>query len=390
MPSIADPEAATVSQPASAGRRPTGHARRAIPRALSGLLLLATIGALYLAQDFLVPVMFAVTLAFLLRPIVRLLQRLHLPLVVASAIVVVGVLGLTITATVSVYEPAKAWVQRAPETLRRVEHKLQALRKPVEDVGRAAAEVEKIATTTIDQPKVTEVQIKGEAWPAAFLRHVGAALGSLAITVFLLFFLLATDGRFLRRLFELILPARAGTSLLDETEGQISRYLVTVTAINLGAGMAVAGAMALLGMPNPILWGVLEATLNFVPYFGAVIVAGVTTVVAIVTFDDLRWIMVPLAYVAITNLEGMLITPLVLGRRFELDPVVVFLWLIFWGSIWSVGGALLAMPMLVMLKVLGDRTEVLAPFARLINPAEPVRRRIHHQPQGVPRAVSTA
>lgn len=339
-----------------------------------GLFLLAVVIALYFGRAFFLPVTLSVTFALLLRPIVSWLRRCHVPEVIGAALVLLLALGSVVTAVVSVYEPALEWAQRAPETLDRVELKLRKLRKPVDDVGKAAAQVEKI--TNMDQEKVPSVQIRGEGVSSMLVRNALGTIGSAVVMIFLLYFLLATGGRLLNKISELVAhTSKPGTdpTLVMTTEQNVSRYLFTVSAINVCLGSVIAVAMWLLGMPNPLLWGLMATVLNFVPYLGAMAGVTIVTVVAVVTFDDAHWVTVPLVYAALTSLEGMLITPLILGRRFKLDPVVVFLWLIFWGWLWGIGGALLAMPMLVVLKIVCEHNEGLAPVGRLISPHDVTR-----------------
>lgn len=120
--------------------------------------------------------------------------------------------------------------------------------------------------------------------------------------------------------------------------------------------------MAALDMPNPVLWGVMAGLLNFVPYLGAIVGTGVVALVAVLTFDDVGRVLIPpVSYLALTSLEGQFITPTILGRRLRLNPVVIFVWLVFWGWIWGVPGALVAVPMLAAFKIVCDRVENLRP-----------------------------
>jgi predicted PurR-regulated permease PerM len=303
---------------------------------------------------------------------VRLLHSWHVPEAIGAAVVLVIALGGAATAVVSVYEPAMEWAKRAPGTLHRVEIKLRELRKPVDDVGRAAEQVEKI--TKMDEEEVPSVQIQGEGVNSRLLKYTVGTIGSVVVMIFLLYFVLATGGQFLHKLSALLARKTkhgGDPSLVAETEQHVSRYLFTVATINVGLGVVIALVMWALGMPNPLLWGLIATVLNFIPYLGAVTGVAVTAVVAIVTFDDSRCITVPLAYAACTSLEGMLITPMILGRRFKLDPVVVFLWLVFWGWLWGIGGALLAMPMLVILRIASEKIPTLSPVADVLGVSRP-------------------
>jgi predicted PurR-regulated permease PerM len=150
-------------------------------------------------------------------------------------------------------------------------------------------------------------------------------------------------------------------------EEHISKYLVTMTLINVGLGVAVGGAMRLADMPNPVLWGVTAAVLNFVPYLGPVVTLGMIALVSLLTFEDLgRAFVAPGLYLGLNALEGYLVTPMLLGRRLLLNPVVIFLGIIFWGWLWGIPGALLAVPILVTFKIFCDHIGPLSPIGECL------------------------
>lgn len=358
------------------GKRPAGRRNSVRSAATTGLFLLVLLAALHFGRDFLLPIALAVTISLMLRPLVHGLSRCHIPEGIGAGIIVLGAVGLLATAAVTIYEPAMDWAERAPQTLSKVHDKARELQRRVEDVGRAAAEVEKLANPNPD--RVPLVQIKGEDMQTTLARYTADATASTVIALVMLYFLLATRTRFLHKALELLVePAERASkaSIVSDTERSVSRYLFTIATINLGLGVAVGAAMWGWGVPNALLWGVMAAALNFVPYLGAVAGVAITALVAIVTFNDLRWAAVPLTYLLLTSIEGMLITPAILGRRFALDPVVVFVWLVFWGWLWGIGGALLAMPMLVMLRIISDRSPALDTVVRLISNQDALRSR---------------
>jgi len=152
-----------------------------------------------------------------------------------------------------------------------------------------------------------------------------------------------------------------------QVESEVSRYLGTVTLINIGEGTAVGLVAYLLGMPTPVLWGVMAALLPYIPFLGAMVGIGTTAVVALLTFQETgRALLMPLAYMAINFTQAYLVTPLLLGRRLTLNPVVIFLGLTFWGWMWGVVGALIAVPLLVIFKILCDHSERLAPIGEFL------------------------
>jgi predicted PurR-regulated permease PerM len=124
-------------------------------------------------------------------------------------------------------------------------------------------------------------------------------------------------------------------------------------------------------MPNPVLWGVMAAILNFIPYIGAIVGMGILTLVAFLTFDGLAAVMLaPGSYFALNLLEEYLVLPLIMSHRLTLNPVVIFVWLIFWGWLWGIPGALLAVPLLAIFKIVCQSIEPLAPVAEFLSPQD--------------------
>lgn len=336
--------------------------------ALNGLFLIALVTALHFGREVLMPVALAVTVALVLRPIVRTLHRWHIPETLGAGVAVLGIVALAAAALINVYAPAMQWAERAPDTLREVGYRLRALQSQVRDVERAAAEVEKL--TQMNEEKVPVVQVKGDGLKTTLARFTINAVATTMVLVVLIYFLLATRARLLHKALALFVEAAerpSRESIVTETEQNLSRYLLTISTKNAILGTAVGVSMWAWGMPNPVLWGAMAGMLNFIPYLGDLTGILITAIVAFVTFSDLRWLGVPLSYLVLTNLEGLLITPALLGRSFALDPVVVFLWLIFWGWLWGIGGALLAMPMLVTLRILSERSSSLSGIGMLIS-----------------------
>lgn len=348
--------------------RPT--LRRKGPRsaALTGLFLLALVASLHYGREILLPMTLSFAFTLMLSPVVRVLHRCRIPEPIGAAIAVVGVVSLIVIGVMNLYAPALDWADRAPDTIREVGRRIRAIQSQVQDVGRAAAEVEKL--TEMNKSDVPVVAVKGEDLQTTLARSTANTLITATVMIVLVYFLLATRARLLHKALALLVePSQRPTkaSIVTETERNLSRYLFTIAVKNSVLGMSVGLAMWAWGMPNPILWGFMAGVLNFVPYLGDLTGVTITAIVAFVTFNDLRWIGAPLTYLLLTNIEGMLVTPAILGRRFSLDPVVVFLWIIFWGWLWGIGGTLLAMPMLVTLRILSERSTALAPIALLIS-----------------------
>lgn len=339
--------------------------------ALTGLFVLAVFYTLYFARAFLLPMVLAVLLSFLLAPVVRLISRLRIPTPASAAIVLLGLVAVGGVGVYSLMTPATAWIATAPETFRRLEWKVRAVRKPVEQVTQAAEQVDKM--TTVDTAsKVQAVTVKPESWSdTLFTQTQGLLAGALVMLIFL-YFLLAAGDLFLRKLVR-VLPTledkKVAVDIARQIEDQISNYLLSVTLINVGLGVTVAVAMYLIGMPNPLLWGAMVGVFNFVPYVGPFTSLVVLALVGVMSFDSIAWgLLPPAVYFVIDAIESNFITPAFLGRRLSLNPVVIFVSVTFWAWMWGIGGALLAVPMLAAFKILCDEIKPLAPISEFLGP----------------------
>ena len=337
--------------------------------ALTGLFVLASFYTLYFARDFILPILLAWILSSLLAPIVRLFKRVSIPEPLSALFIILALLGTLSLAGYSLSDPAAEWIQRAPQSLSGVRAKLHSILRPVQGVQETTKELEKMTTLGKDE-ETTAVEIKKPGLGEVVLSGAKNFLLAGSVTLVLLYFLLASGDMFLLKLVK-ILPTlenkKRAVEIYRQIEADVSTYLSVVTLINLGFGCIIGSSMYLLGMPNPLLWGVMAAVLAYIPYLGSLIGISTVTVVAILTFDDIfRIIMVPSIYFALDTVEANLVTPMILGRRLALNPVVIFIWLIFCGWIWGITGALLAVPLLAIIKIISDKVEQLAPIGEFL------------------------
>jgi predicted PurR-regulated permease PerM len=339
--------------------------------ALNGLLLIALGYTLYVARAVFFPIVLALLLTFLLAPMVKWLTRLRLPAVLSAAVVLLATLGLVGYGISWLFAPAASWMQQLPRSLRQIEGKMEVVKESVEKVNKATEQVQEL---TQGERSTVRPAVKVEAKRTNLLGVVfNQTLGvvtSVVLTVILLYFLLASGDLFLLKLVR-VLPSltdkKMAVSIVHQVEHDISRYLLTVTMINAGLGVAVSSAMFLLGMPNPVLWGVMVGALNFIPYLGDITSVTVLTLVALLTFEEIgQAIIVPIVFLVLTSLEGYIVTPTIMGRRLALNPVAIFIWLIFWGWLWGVAGMLLAVPLLAVLKIVCDHVKPLTAIGEFL------------------------
>jgi predicted PurR-regulated permease PerM len=336
------------------------------------IIVVMSIAALKIGRPVVLPVVIAVLLSLLLSTPVRWLRHKRIPERFGAAIVVFGALGLAIGAGALVMKPAVDWVSSGPATIEKVATKIRLIAKPMVALQQSA---DRIATVTA--PAATpgakvpaQVQVQGpglfERWGLEALAAVPAAVS----VIFLTYFLLASGPLFRKKLAQ-ILPGRRDVvhfeTVLSEIELVTSKFLATATMINTGVGVLLALALWAVGLPNAILWGGVAAVLNFVPYLGPISTALVVTFAALASFDDpARALAAPACFVAIHLVENNLVTPLMLGRRLPVNTVAIFLGLLFFGWIWGIPGAVLAVPLTTVVKVACDHIPALNHFGELL------------------------
>jgi predicted PurR-regulated permease PerM len=349
----------------SAGTASNGPATgsRIEARLLMGLMSLAVIYTLALAQKFLVPVTLAVLLSLVLAPVVRWLERFHVPRTLGAGFIVLMLLSALSYGLASSVEPVSNWFEHAPRILRQIEQKVYPIKKTVEEVSKTAEQVDRIASISTTQT----VEVKGISFRDVLYANARGLITGTVMTALLLYFLLAWGRFMLMRVIGLLDEHDRRQRYLELSsilEGEVSKYLFTITLINFVLGTVVAAALYAFGMPNPLLWGAVAALLNYIPYLGGMVTASLLGVTALLTFEGLSLpALVVAAFAGLTILEGQILTPLVLGRRLALNPLVVFLSVVFWFWLWGVMGALMAVPMLITLKLIGDRVEAMRPIA---------------------------
>jgi predicted PurR-regulated permease PerM len=336
--------------------------------ALKGLFIIAFFYTLYFARALILPFTLALLLNFLLRPVVRALKKIKIPELAGAGLVLIALLGSAGYGVIRLSGPAAEWINKAPESLHQIELKVGFFRKPLEGVNNAVEELKRI--TRMGAEKKPEVEIKPPGITDAVLTGTREVIVKSSVMLILLYFLLASGDLFLRKLIKLfprLDKKKQIVKIIREVEHHTSRYLYTVTVINFSMGMFIGLGMYLIGMPNPLLWGVMAGFLVFLPYIGPLIGISVVTIVAFLTFDSLaRILAAPVVYIALESIQGLIITPMVLGLRFTLNPVVIFMWLIFWGWMWGIVGAILAFPMLTIFKILCDHIEPLSPIGEFL------------------------
>lgn len=343
---------------------------RSIRFALLGIFLIMLVGLVYFARDFLLPVVLAFLLALTLSPIVRFMQKRGVAPSISALFIVLIVLIIFCAGIFFLSGPVAEWVSQAPEISRKIQHKLAVLRSPVDAVVQASEQVGNIAEST-SAGDIQKVVIQQPGMLSIAAASAFGGLTTVAVTFVLLLFLLASGTMFYQKLIG-ILPTlkdkKRALTIAYDVERDVSQYLLTITLINCGFGAAVALAMAATGMPNPVLWGVAALLLNFVPYIGALGGIVMVGMVALISFESIGYAAIPpLLYAACAFVEGQFVTPILLGRRLELNSVAIFICVALWSWLWGIVGAIIAVPLLVAVKVFCDHFEGLSSFGEFLS-----------------------
>ena len=346
---------------------------RIIRRAVIIIVMMLGAAVVYFARDLLLPLTLAFLLALTLRPVVRYFEHRNVPSSLSAVVLVAAVIAVFGSGLFFLSGPIAHWLDIAPEIGLDLSRKLSSLRSPVDAVVAASEQVETL--TEGGSATVQKVVVQQPGLLSRAADNLVGSLTTLGLTIVLLLFLLSSGTLFYEKLIS-VMPRlsnkKKALRVVYDIESVVSRYLFTITLINCALGALVAIAMAATGMPNPILWGVAAAILNFIPYVGALIGLGMISIVALLSFNTLGQAVVPpLLYLGLHIAEGQFLTPIIVGRRLELNSVAILITLALWSWMWGIVGAVIAVPLLVCVKVFCDHFEGLTAFGEFLSATPP-------------------
>lgn len=372
-PATVEPRAdESTSQPPLPKPIPTAVAKIAPLQIV--LIVLGTIAFLYFARPVILPIFMACIAATTLKPLIRWSSCCRIPPALSAAIVLCLLMAAIGLGFFQLGRPAMTWLNDAPQHMTELRQRVQKIFPRLAHFSAAAAAVDNLGAT-VEEKKVAQeqaptVEVKDNRGTRSILDWTGTFLVGIGEVMVLLYLLLASGDLFLHKLVH-VMPTwrekKRAVEISHEIQKNISNYLFSVSLINIGLGMVVGGGLHFMGVPDAAMWGMLIAILNFVPYFGPAAGLILLATVGLLTFDTLWQGLLPAVwYLLLHMLETNLITPVLLGRRFTLNPVVVFVSLIFWTWLWGVPGALLSVPILVSVKVVCDRFPSLSSVSELL------------------------
>jgi len=304
-------------------------------------MFLRTAGALF------IPIVIAVLMSYALEPLVVRLQRAGIPRLIGAALLLLLLMGGAAWTAYALREEIREALKALPEATRRASEWLGAGESTRQEAAPPAAVVQ-----------------QGIGWAVSGAGHI-------TVVVFLVYFLLISGTHFKQRFLELAGPSlerrRITADVLNDVNGQIQRYLLVLAVTSAVVGLATWAALAAMHVRQAAVWSILAGIFNSIPYFGPIIVSGGLFVVGSLQYGDpVAALKIPATALAITSLEGWLLTPILLGKVERMHVVVVFVGLLFWTWLWGAWGTILAMPMLAVMKAICDHVESLKPVSRLL------------------------
>jgi len=333
------------------------------------LALLATLWTCRAASGVVLPMVFAVFIALSLNPVVISLSRPYVPRALVAAIVVAIGIVLLASLVAWIAVPARHWFEQAPEALRSLTPKLRGMTRQIEAAGRATQSLIGLGAPSgehvASQPSTP---VLFDVWAA--LSATPRLLAEIFATVLLAYFFLVFGNDLLRKAVDLspsLDRKRTTIDIVRLAQREMSRYLFTTTLINSAVGLGAGLIAFALGIPDALFWGALAAVLNFIPYVGPLCMTAIFLLVGLLSFERLgEALLAPGLFAGLVILEGQFITPMILGRRMELNPVVILLWLMVMGWMWGAAGIVLAVPVLAVTRIVCQRVEAWQWLARVI------------------------
>ncbi len=358
-------------------------------RLLTAIVILMTLAAFYFAKDVILPVVLGFMLTLTIGPAVRWLSYRGVPPALSAAVFVFGILGLIGLGILLLGGSVTNWFDDIPRISFELRNKLRGITESVAAVQDASKQVEDMAKG--GEETVNTVVLQQPGLLTSAVSNLVSFATSLVVGLILALFLLSAGNLFYIKIIESFSrfgDKKRALTIIYEIEKQMSHYIVAITCINATLGITVAIAMYLLDMPYPFVWGIAAFCLNFLPFLGGIMGTLGVAAFAIVHFDNLYYAMLaPIAYQALTALEGQFLTPMLLGARLQLNTVAVFLTVIFWAWLWGIPGALMAVPILVFIKVICDHVPALTTFGNFLSsrPIEPGEIERPIEEQSLPR-----
>lgn len=324
---------------------------------LWGLLIISIFFILYLAQSIFIPVFLAILVALTLSPLVNVLTKFKISRSIGSFLILSLVSSILVFGINYLSAPTSLWFERLPTEIRLLEYKLSNYKKSLEGVQKTTESINKITQIKDDKTEAKQkVVVEDSDTLFTLIDGTQSIVAGALIFLVLLYFLLAYGTELTLKIGKYWFHQGYQTNVLrvsHEAQQTVGKYLLYISLINICLGTIVGFVMWFLGMPNPLLWGVSTAILNFIPYVGPAINLTLIALVSLLTFDKpIAILLPPLILLGLNIIEGQFIQPLIVGHMLTINPIIVFIFIIFWGWLWGVAGIFMAVPILVVAKTI--------------------------------------
>ena len=357
-------------------------------RLLNILVIFAVIYTLYLAKSLLVPLFFSAFVALLLSPLVAFARKLLIPRTLSAGALIALLVAPFTFLGIELAEPAERWMQSLPKIAAEISKEIEEISSNIDAYATSPAEPvekersffswfgndEKTSELSPSQDNTNSVTDKikqsGIDIGLTLFGNAPFLLAQVLACIVLIFFLLVFGPNLFNvfvRDFPIVTNKRRTLVLVDQIQRELSSYIVTISIINSCLGLSTAGVFYYLGIDDALLWGALVALMNFVPYLGGVASCVVLLVVGLVQFGLTNSAFLPAGLFLILNIiESQLITPAVLGRSMQLNPLIIIIWIAITGWLWGVVGVLLAVPILMCFKIILENLGVFDHWIKLL------------------------
>lgn len=346
--------------------------RQDLSTPIYGLFTLAILYTLFIASDILLPLVFALLLSLLMSPAVTwCAKHLRMPRALSGLVLVFAVVAAIGGITYGVFAPLTQWAEEAPEAVERILQGRGELQQDIEKLQESAEEIQSEVDGEVEGVEDPVVIVhESELWQHRAFAAAQSGITGLALSLALTYFLLVSGDTLVRNLAHQMGRSKRQIflSIVRSGQQQVASYLGVITSVNISIGVVIGLLSWGVGLPTPVLWGLIATLARFIPYIGGFLGAGLLIVVSVATFDDLLMIaIVPGTYLILTSIIGFFLEPYIHGQRLAVNPVIIFISIFFWGFLWGPVGILLAVPLMTVIMVVVSHIPKLKPLSEVLH-----------------------
>ncbi|MCL5050743.1 MAG: AI-2E family transporter [Firmicutes bacterium] len=345
--------------------------RQDLSTPIYGLFTLAILYTLFIASDILLPLVFALLLSLLVSPAVAwCAKHLRMPRALSGLVLMLTVVAAIGGIGYGIFAPLTQWAEEAPEAVERILQGRGELQQDIEKLQESAEDIQSEVDGEVEGTEDPTVVVhESELWQHRVFAAAQSGVSRLALALALTYFLLVSGDTLVRNLAHQMGRSKRQIflSIVRSGQEQVARYLGVITSVNVTIGIIVGLVSWGVGLPTPVLWGLIAALARFIPYVGGILGVGLLVVVSVATFDDLLMIaIVPGTFLLLISVVGFFLEPYIHGQRLAVNPVIIFISIFFWGFLWGPVGILLAVPLMTVIMVVVSHIPKLKPLSEVL------------------------